>query len=190
MRRRHSAAVALLTAMAIASAACGGGRGGSGSPTPSAVPTSATSIARGAAGAVPPVKGYLNGEEIRFIHTEASDAKVAGMLTSMMSSTVLVVPRLAQVPDSILTNVYVFTNGIGGHGPFGFQPDVFDSPPGSGRYSPLRRLNLVTWNEGRSAHELRSAVDVNAAEAAGDVHIEQPGVVVNMPLLTWPGGQR
>ena len=27
--------------------------------------------------AVPPVDGYLDGQRIRFIHTEASDAKVA-----------------------------------------------------------------------------------------------------------------
>lgn len=188
MKRRYLSALALLVAMALTAAACGGR--GSPSPAQSVTQPGVASVAPGAADAVPPVKGFLDGEEIRFIHTEVSDAKVAGLLTSMMSSTVLAVPRLAQVPDSALANVYVFTNGIGGHGPFGFQPDVFDSPPGSERYSPLRRLNLVTWKEGRSARELRSAADVNAAESAGDVQIEQPGVVANMPLLTWPGGQR
>ena len=79
---------------------------------------------------IPPVKGYMKGKEVRFIHTEASDEKVAELLTDMMGSPVLVVPSLAQAPEVMLANVYVFTNGIRGVGPFKFQPDVFDNPPG------------------------------------------------------------
>jgi hypothetical protein len=37
---------------------------------------------------------------------------------------------------------------------------------------------------------MRSANEVLAAEANGEVTIEQPGVVVNMPMVTWPGGER
>ena len=80
---------------------------------------------------IPPVKGYMEGKVIRFIHTEASDTKVAGLLSDMMGSPVLVVPSLAQAPSATLSNVYVFTNGIRGEGPFRFQPDVFDNPPGT-----------------------------------------------------------
>ncbi len=139
---------------------------------------------------VPPVKGYAEGKQIHFIHTEASEAKVAELLTSMMGSPVLVVPSLAQAPEAMRTNVYVFTNGVSGDGPFKFQPDVFDDPPGTVGYSPLRALNLVTWKNEESARELKSAVEVKAAVMKGEVTIEQPGVVVNMPLLTWPGGRR
>ncbi len=188
MIRGHAAPIAVLMALGVVSVACGGGATSpAATPSPLAGQTSGPSLSQAT---VPPVQGFVDGREILFIHTEASDARVAGMLTAMMSSPVLVVPTLAQVPDSALANVYVFTNGIGGHGPFGFQPDVFDSPPGSEGYSPLRRLHLVTWNGGRTPRELRSATEVNAAEAAGDVAIELPGVVVNMPFLTWPGGQR
>lgn len=139
---------------------------------------------------VPPVKGYLEGMEIRFIHTEASDPKVAELLTEMMGSPVLVVPGLAKSPEAITANVYVFKNGVPGEGPFGFQPDVFDSPPGSDGYSPLRALNLVTWKNEQAAWELRSANEIKAAAEKGEVTIERSGVVVNMPLLTWPGGRR
>lgn len=52
----------------------------------------------------PPVTGYYVGEEILFIHTEASDSQVADMLTSMMGSPVLVVPQLAHVPHVRLTS--------------------------------------------------------------------------------------
>lgn len=139
---------------------------------------------------VPPVKGYTEGIEISFIHTEASDAKVAELLTQMMGSPVLTIPALAKAPEAVLANVYVFKNGIKGTGPFGFQPDVFDNPPGMEGYSPLRQLNLVTWKDENAARELKSAADVKAAEKAGEITIERPGVVVNMPLLTWPGGRR
>ena len=139
---------------------------------------------------VPPVKGYIEGQGIYFIHTETSDSKVAELLTDMMGSPVLVVPSLAQASEAMRTNVYVFTNGVSGDGPFKFQPDVFDAPPGTVGYSPLRALNLVTWKNEESARELKSAVEVKAAVMKGEVTIEQPGVVVNMPLLTWPGGRR
>ncbi len=81
-------------------------------------------------------------------------------------------------------------NGVRGEGPFDFQADVFDSPPGAEGYSPLRTLNLVTWKNEQAARELRSAAEVKAAAEKGEVTIERPGVVINMPLLTWPGGRR
>jgi hypothetical protein len=89
-----------------------------------------------------------------------------------------------------LANVYVFTNGVAGSGPFGFQPDVFDNPPGTDGYTPLRRLNVVTWAAAAQARELKSATDVMGALAADQVTIEQPGVVINMPFVVWDGGKR
>jgi hypothetical protein len=139
---------------------------------------------------VPPIKGYMEGKEIRFIHTEASDAKIAELLTDMMGSPVLAVPSLAQAPNATLSNVYVFTNGIRGEGPLGFQPDVFDNPPGTAGYSPLRALNLVTWKKEESARELKSAAEVKRAVNRAEVTGERPGVIINMPMLTWPGGRR
>ena len=139
---------------------------------------------------VPPVDGFAEGERIRFIHTEASDPQVAELLTKMKGSPVIVVPELARVPKETLANVYVFKNGVKGSGPFEFQPDVFDNPPGTKEYSPLRALNLLAWKNEGAARELRSAAEVKKAIDAGDLVVEQPGGVVNMPLLTWPGGYR
>lgn len=139
---------------------------------------------------VPPVDGYMEGQNIRFIHTEASDPKVAQLLTKMKGSLVLVVPSLAQAPQDMLANVYVFTNGIKGGGPLDFQPDVFDSPPGAEGYRPLRRLNLVTWKDPQAAREFKTASEVKEALTKGEITVQQPGVVVNMPILTWPGGHR
>lgn len=139
---------------------------------------------------VPPVDGYLEGQNILFIHTEASDPQVAQLLTKMKGSPVLVVPSLALAPTAMLAEVYVFKNGVKGGGPLDFQPDVFDSPPGTPGYRPLRRLNLVSWTNPRAAREFKTAAELRQALAKGEISVEQPGVVINMPLLTWPDGHR
>ncbi len=142
---------------------------------------------------VPPVAGYSEGQEITFLHTEASDRKIAKILTDMMGSPVLVVPALARTPRDLVVPVYVFTNGPrppGPMGPLGFQPDVFPDPPGSPGYRPLRTIVLVTWSEGSSPRVLKSASEVRRAIAGGEAKSTEPGIVVNMPFLTWPGGHR
>jgi len=182
MRMSTSARVAVAGAALFTAVAMGYAFGQQAVPSPRMSPSGSP--------AVPAVKGYYKGQEIWFIHTEASDPKVADLLTRMMRSPVIVVPDLAAVPESALANVFVFTNGVKGDGPMGFQPDVFDMAPGDAGYSPLRALNLVTWKEGVAAREVRSAEEVKAAAAKGEVTIVRPGVVINMPMLAWPGGHR
>lgn len=140
----------------------------------------------------PPVKGYSEGRVIYFIHTEASDGGIANMLTEMMGgSPVLAVPSLAKAPDAMVANLYAFKNGLKkGDGPFGYTADVFENPPGLDGYSPLRRIHLVFWEDSATPRELKSAGEVLAAQAAGEIRIEKTGIVVNMPMLTWPGGKR
>lgn len=139
---------------------------------------------------LPAGMAYAEGKEIYFVHTEVSDADIAELLTNMMGSPVLLVESLTDVPDSALANVYVFDNGLEGKGPLGFQADVFDNPPGSEGYSPLRKLNVVTWADPTQARLLKSADDVMEAWASDQVSIAQPGVVINMPFVVWDGGKR
>ncbi len=136
------------------------------------------------------VKGYYDGDELFFIHTEASDRQVATMLTEMMGPQVVLAPRLAETPASLRAEVYVFQNGVEGMGPFGYQPDVFSSVPGTEGYSPLRAIHLVNWNADAVPRELRSVEEVHAAASRGEITINESGVVVNMPVLVWPGGHR
>ena len=139
----------------------------------------------------PLVEGLYEGEAVQFLHTEVSDSGIAQILTDMMGPQVVVVSELAETPESLLANVYVFANGLeGGGGPLGFQRDIFDAVPGDENYRPLRSINLVTWQEGSTARELGSVEELNEALAEGEVVIEQPGIVVNMPMMAWPGGQR
>jgi hypothetical protein len=143
---------------------------------------------------VPAVTGYSQGQEILFIHTEASDPKIAKILTDMMGgSPVLVVPALAKAPKELLAPVYVFTNGKTGDGPtgpLGGQADIFEHPPGDAGYRPLRAVTLVTWKDEKAAHVLKSMAELQGVIDSGAVSVKQAGVVVNMPFLTWPGGRR
>lgn len=138
----------------------------------------------------PLVKGYYGGEDLYFIHTEASDSSVANLLTEMMGPRVVHLPKLAQTPDSLLADIYVFKNGIEGHGPFGFQPDVFGSVPGDEEYGPLRRVYLVQWKENADPQELLTAEAIKQAEDEGLLTVEKSDIVVNMPVLVWPGDHR
>jgi hypothetical protein len=139
---------------------------------------------------IPAGMAYAEGKEIFFSHTEVSDPEVGEKLTNMMKSPVLVVPALADAPDSMLAPVYVFTNGVPGKGPLGFQPDVFSFPPGTDGYTPMRKITFVTWAEGVTAKELKAESDILSGEDAGELTLEESDVVVNMPFMTWDGGER
>ena len=139
---------------------------------------------------LPVDKGYAEGAEIYFTHTEVSVAELAEKMTAGMQSPVLYVPSLAEVPLDAHVNVYSFTNGVKGDSMSGLQPSVFDNPPGTEGYSPLRRLNMVTWVDETKARELKAAAEVLEAAKAGELTIQQTGVVINMPFVVWDGGQR
>lgn len=76
-----------------------------------------------------------------------------------------------------LAPIWVFANGAEG------QRSLFDSVPGSKRYSALRKVNTVTWAADATRRVLRSAAAVQAARARGDVTIRSTARVINAPLL-------
>jgi hypothetical protein len=107
-----------------------------------------------------------------------------------MKSPVVFLASVAKAPAETLAQAYVFTNMLAGKGPFGFEADVFDNPPGTESYSPQRNINAVTWADPAKARELKSLAEVMAARNAGEVTMSQLGVVVNMPFVVWEGGKR
>lgn len=139
---------------------------------------------------LPVDKGYAEGVEIYFTHTEASNAEMAEKMAAGMQSAVLYVPALAHVTDHAVANVYVFTNGVKGDSMSGLQPSVFDNPPETEGYSPLRRINMVTWADETKARELKTAAEVQEAADAGELKIQETEVVINAPFIVWDGGQR
>lgn len=174
-RTTHRAIVLLsLLALSILLASCNAAAGGASANTAQ----------------VPAGLAYAEGKEIYFTHTEASDPAIAEKLTNMMKSPVMHVPSLANVPAESRANVYVFENGVSGKGPLGFQPDVFNNPPGADGYTPLRQIILVQWADGAQARVLKSEAEVLQAQTAGELTVTESGVVVNMPFVVWDGGKR
>ena len=137
---------------------------------------------------LPLIKGYVKGHEVLYITTEASDKKVAEYLTNITGSRVVYAPALNNAPAGSLANIYEFKNGIKGTGPEGFQPNVADSQPGDPGYSPIWRINLVEWKQGVTPRELKSEIDIIAAQDKGDLSIKPGNVIVNCPFVKWNGG--
>jgi hypothetical protein len=143
---------------------------------------------------IPSIVGYFDNQQVLFVHTEASDPDIGAHLTRKSGSPVVVVPALADVPEGALADVYVFANGVSPEeepqGPMGYQADVFDTAPGDPGYSPLRAVKQVQWSDDTQPRMLRSASEVTTAADAGELAIQRPGVVLNMPFVTWPDGTR
>ncbi len=139
---------------------------------------------------IPAGEAFVDGESIYFAHTETSDPGVAEVLTGMMKSPVLVVPSLAEVPDSALSDVYVFKNGVKGMGPLNFQPDVFPNQPGDEGYTPLRKIVFVSWVDESQAKLLKSEEEIKNLVDQGALTLEESNIVVNMPFMTWKDGKR
>ena len=137
---------------------------------------------------LPLTRGFVNGNEVFYISTEASDADLADHLTSLTGSRVVFAPSLGRTPPASLANIYAFENGIEGSGPLGFQPNVADSQPGDEQYSPLWRINLVKWSEGVTPAELKSEQEILAAQQEGMLEITPTTMVVNCPFVQWEGG--
>jgi hypothetical protein len=73
--------------------------------------------------------------------------------------------------------IWGFTNGTSD------QRNIVDTVPGRDDYTPLWSVRMVTWAPGVAPRTLRSAAEVEAALAAGEVTIEQTDTVVNCPVL-------
>jgi hypothetical protein len=137
---------------------------------------------------IPMMKGYENGHEIFFIATDASDNKTAAQITNETGFKVNFAPILAQTPEAARGQAYVFTNGIPGQGPFGFQLPVVNAKPGDQGYSPLLQLNMVEWNQGIAAKEIKSVQEIMSAQQNGSLTIAKTDTIVNHPAIKWEGG--
>ncbi|MGH2747256.1 MAG: DUF7482 domain-containing protein [Actinomycetota bacterium] len=106
----------------------------------------------------------------RYIVTEHSIAPAAEMTTTGFAPGLHAGPNKAQATGR--TNV--FMNGLEGPGPMGFQPSVFDSDPGSAKWSPYWDHFAYEWKQKASPSVLREEEDVHAARDAGELK-EYPG---------------
>src|ERR687891_1225209 len=137
---------------------------------------------------IPLMKGYENGNEIFFVATDASDNETAIQITNETGFKVNFAPILAQTPEAARGQAYVFTNGIPGQRPFGFQLPVVNAKPGAQGYSPLLQLNMVEWKQGVAAKEIKSVQEIMAAQQNGSLKVTKNDTIVNHPAIKWEGG--
>jgi hypothetical protein len=137
---------------------------------------------------LPLVRGFADSNEVFYITTEVSDKNLANYLSNLTNSRVVYTPALKYAPAQSLSNIYEFTNGIKGSGPEGFQPNVADSQPGDNNYSPLWKVNLVTWNNGTTPREITSEEDIVNAIKNNELTIKPTEIIVNCPFVTWQDG--
>jgi len=119
-----------------------------------------------------------DGSTIYYIATDASVKEVADMLG---------VIYVNKTGETLLTgsssDLWVFTNGIEGTGPMGFQASIAGSNVGEASYSPMWRIVAATWSVAGQAEFLTTAQRISAAGASDNLTTEIAGVVVNCPFV-------
>jgi hypothetical protein len=137
---------------------------------------------------IPMMRGYENGREIFFIATDASDNQTATQITNETGFKVNFAPIIAKTPEAARGQAYIFTNGIPGQGPFGFQLPVLNAKPGDQGYNPLLQLNMVEWNQDVAAKEIRSVQEIMSSQQNGSLTVTKTDTIVNHPAIKWEGG--
>lgn len=137
---------------------------------------------------IPLMKGYENGNEVYFIATDASDNQTATQIANETGFKVNFAPIIAKTPEAARGQAYIFTNGIPGQGPFGFQLPVLNAKPGDQGYSPLLQLNMVEWNQDVAAKEIKSVQEIMSSQQNGSLTLTKTDTIVNYPAIKWEGG--
>ncbi len=122
-------------------------------------------------------QALYNGQSAYYIRTDASDETFA------LENKLVFVPLLnaALSAEGATSQLYTFANGAEGQFP------VISHIPSDEGYSPAWQVHVVTFNG--SPQILDSAAAIQQAAEAGDVVIEALPLVVNHPLVKWPGGE-
>ncbi len=119
-----------------------------------------------------------NSDTIYYIATDASKMDVA------QDMGVVFVNKTGYTLNSgASSDLFVFTNGIEGTGPMGFQASIASSNIGDESYSPLWRIQSATWNDTSDASLLTSIEQLNSAISMGALTVDIAGVVVNCPFV-------
>ena len=119
-----------------------------------------------------------DGSTIYYIATDASIKKVADDL-----GVVFVNKTGPTLKSGSSSDLYVFTNGIKGNGPMGYQASIASTNAGDEAYSPLWRIQTVTWKDPEQAQFLTTLDEITEHAKQGHLKTEVAGVVVNCPFV-------
>jgi hypothetical protein len=122
-------------------------------------------------------RALYNGENVYYIRTDASDEAFA------TDNRLVYVPLLnaALAAPGATSQLYTFANGADEQFP------VVSSIPNNEDFSPAWQVHNVTFNGTLTL--LDSVEAIRAAESAGDVTVEATTLIVNFPIVKWPGGE-
>jgi hypothetical protein len=122
-------------------------------------------------------EALYNGEVVYHIRTDASEPTFAA------ENKLVYVPLLnaALTREETTMPFYTFNQAAAD------QLPILSAIPGQDAYSPAMRVHQVTFKG--TPFLLDSADKIQAAEAAGEVTIEKLNLIVNFPLVKWPGGE-
>ena len=123
-------------------------------------------------------EGHLDGEPIYFVRTDASDEAFANEVGLVF----VPILRLAIEKDGGTGRIFLFDDDAADG-----QLPVLSTGPGKDDFTPLYRVNRVTFTGDPTL--LDSAEAVDNALAKGSVAVEETDVVVNYPAVKWPGGE-
>lgn len=120
-----------------------------------------------------------DGKSIYYIVTSGTPedpAKIMGLMNT---------PSLSNF-SSATRDLYYFTNGIKGAGPFGFQEGISSAQLGDSSYSPICKVSTITWNDPHSISFLQNINDINSAQSSGSITVKPASVSNNNYLLDCP----
>lgn len=83
-------------------------------------------------------------------------------------------------------DVYHFTNGLKGAGPFGYQEGISNAQPGDSTYSPICKISIIKWNDPSNAKILENKNDIEYEKSLGDITIQDATVLDKNYILDCP----
>ena len=94
-------------------------------------------------------------------------------------------PSLTSLSPAFI-DLFHFTNGLRGAGPFGFQPGISSASTGDDTYGPLCKISMVSWKDPTQATLLENMEDINTKKSAGDITVEPARVLDTDYILDCP----
>jgi len=118
-----------------------------------------------------------DGSTIYYIATDASQNGPADMLGIIFAN-----KTQNTISTSAAADLYQFSNGIVGSGPLGFQSGVGSTKEGDQYYSPMWRIQVVTWKDPSMATVLENSHDITSKSDLTSTM--EAGFVVNCPFFS------
>ncbi len=118
-----------------------------------------------------------DGSTIYYIATDSSQKDPSDAL-----GIIFVNKTQATLSTSSSADLYQFSNGIQGSGPLGFQSGVASTKQGDQYYSPMWRIQVISWKDPMMATVLENTHDITSK--SDQITITEGGFVVNCPFFS------